>query len=84
MGIGLSLTVHTGEAIDEAGDDEFAGTVDDLGVLRGLNEKARADLSDFAVLDDNDGILLIERGAAPVSDIDQGPTEEYERRFGFD
>jgi len=81
VGTGLGLAIHTGEAIDEAGDDEFAGAVDDLGVGWCLDEEARAYLNDFAVLDDDDGVLLIECGAAPIGDVNDGAAEEDERRF---
>src|SRR4029079_8300948 len=52
VSIGLSLTVHSSEAVNEAGDEEFAGAVDDLGVWGCFDKEARSDLGDLAVFDD--------------------------------
>ena len=44
IGIGLGLAVHPGEAVDQAGNDELAGAVDDVRAL-GNREIARVPTS---------------------------------------
>ena len=79
MRIGLSLAVHTREAVDKSGNNELPGTVNYLRDLGHRDEKTRPNIGDFAVLNNDDGVLLIESGTAPVGDVNDGSTEQNQR-----
>jgi hypothetical protein len=48
VGVGLGLGVHAGKAVDETGDEEFAGAVDDAGVFGNGDLVRQADVGDAA------------------------------------
>ena len=48
-GVGLALAVHAGETVDEAGDKELAGAVDDPGAFGDGHFGAGADVRRFCL-----------------------------------
>ena len=84
VGIGLRLRVHAGIAVDEAGDEEFSGAVDDARVFWDGHFAGQADFGDAAVADDDDGVGNVARGAAPVGDVNHraaGKNQRNRRRL---
>ena len=82
VGVGLRLGVHAGIAVDQAGDEELAGAVDNARALGDGNFAGEADLGDAAVANDDDGVGNIVRRAAPVGEIDDRAADENERDRG--
>jgi hypothetical protein len=81
MRIRLSLAVHTRKAVDKTGNNELPGTVNYLRDLGHRDDKTRPNIGDFAVLNNDDGVLLIESGTPPVRNIDDGSTEQNQRNW---
>ena len=78
IGVCLALTVHAGKAIDEAGDEEFAGAVDDAGTFGNGKCGAGADGGDAAVANVDDGVVNVFGGMAPGTDIDDGAADQHQ------
>ncbi len=61
IGVGLRLGVHAGKAVDEAGDEEFSGAVNDARAFGNCDLSAGADIGDVPLADDDDGVGKIAR-----------------------
>ena len=83
VGVCLGLGVHTCIAVDESGDEEFAGAVDDSGVFGNGNLVGQANVSDAAVADDDNGARDVARGVAPGRDVDDSAAGENQWRGGW-
>src|SRR5579872_6515630 len=87
MGAGLSLAVHPGKAVDQPGNKELSRAVDYLCALGNRDKETRSDVGDLAVLNNDDGVLLIESGTAPVGHVGDGAAEQNQwnsSRLGSD
>ena len=83
IGVGLALAVHARIAVDQAGDKELAGAIDDLRALGDRHLETGADLDDAPVLHDNDGVLQVIGRVAPVGQVDQrAASQNQQRRAG--
>ncbi len=78
--IGLALAVHPGKSIHKAGDEILSRAVDHLRALGHWNDATRTDVGDAAVLNNDDGVRLIDCRAAPVGDIDNGAADQNQWR----
>jgi hypothetical protein len=79
VGVGLGLGVHAGIAVDETGDEEFAGAVDDAGVFGNGNLVRQADVGDAAFADDDNGAGNVAGGVTPGGDIDDSAAGKNQR-----
>ena len=78
VGVGLGLGVHAGEAVNEAGNDEFSRAVDDLRAFGNGDSAGRANVGDAALVHDHDGVLEVACRVAPVGDIHNGAAGEHQ------
>jgi hypothetical protein len=79
IGVGLSLGVHAGKAVDEAGNEEFASAVHNASAFGDGYRSAGAYVSDAAVTDDDNGARDVARGVAPGGEIDESAAGENQR-----
>jgi hypothetical protein len=75
------LAAHAGEAIDQTGDQEFPGAIDDSYAFGDRQGSARTDGDDVSITDVYDRVWEIIGGMAPVCDIDDCAAGEDESGY---